>query len=76
MRRPTVDDHVRLTHDVPDLSLQRGQVGVVCSLWFAPAIAYDVEFESPDNSGHIRAMLDEWDFQLEDQSAVEAGRAI
>ena len=36
MRQPHVDDHVRLTCDIPDLSLHRGQVGVVRSTWCEP----------------------------------------
>ena len=44
MREPHVDDTVRLICDLPDLSLQRGQVGVVRSMWCAPLVAYEVEF--------------------------------
>ena len=44
MRQPCVDDRVRLIHDVPHLSLPRGAVGVVRSVWFAPSPAYEVEF--------------------------------
>jgi hypothetical protein len=44
MRQPHVDDHVRLTADVPELSLRRGEVGVVRSMWFAPLSAFEVEF--------------------------------
>lgn len=76
MRRPTVDDHVRLTHDVPDLSLQRGQVGIVCSTWFAPALAYEVEFESLEKSGQVRALLNEWELQVEDSSTLNAPQAV
>mgnify|MGYP001555450313 CR=1 FL=1 len=65
MRRPLVDDHVRLTQDVPDLALQRGQIGVVRSTWFAPAMAYEVEFDSPETTVQVRALLDEWQVQVE-----------
>jgi hypothetical protein len=44
MRQPHVDDFVRLTCDIPDLSLHRGQIGVVCSTWCEPLTAYEVEF--------------------------------
>jgi hypothetical protein len=44
MRQPHVDDFVRLTRDIPELSLHRGEVGVVRSTWFAPSVAYEVEF--------------------------------
>ncbi|CAN5447351.1 hypothetical protein BH10PLA1_BH10PLA1_00330 [soil metagenome] len=70
MRRPSVDDHVRLMQDVPDLELHRGQIGVVCSTWFAPSLAYEVEFESPELAGQIRAILEETQVQLDDDSAL------
>jgi hypothetical protein len=54
MRTPHVDDTVRLTQDIPELQLQRGDVGVVCSMWFAPTEAYEVEFGLP---GPTRALL-------------------
>jgi hypothetical protein len=45
MRQPHVDDFVRLNQDIPELELSRGQVGVVRSTWFAPTVAYEVEFD-------------------------------
>jgi len=45
MRQPHVDDFVRLNQDIPELELQAGQRGVVRSTWFAPTVAYEVEFE-------------------------------
>ena len=45
MRQPIVDDQVRLTQDIPELWLTKGERGVVRSTWFAPAIAYEVEFQ-------------------------------
>jgi hypothetical protein len=44
MRQPHVDDFVRLTRDIPHLNLHRGEVGQVRSTWFAPSVAYEVEF--------------------------------
>jgi hypothetical protein len=38
---------VRLTHDVPTLWLNRGDVGVVRSTWLSPANYYEVEFRKP-----------------------------
>jgi len=77
MRRPSVDDHVRLTQDVPDLELHRGQIGVVCSTWFAPSFAYEVEFESPELAGQIRAILEEGQVQLdEDLAMLSSGQAV
>jgi hypothetical protein len=45
MRQPVVDDQVRLTQDIPELWLSKGECGVVRSTWFAPAVAYEVEFQ-------------------------------
>ena len=67
MRQPHVDDLVRLNQDVPELQLQRGDVGVVCSTWCAPTEAYEVEFCPPGLSGHTRALL------LAEQLTVEDG---
>ena len=48
MRQPHVDDVVRLNQDIPELELTRGQTGVVRSTWFAPTVAYEVEFDFSD----------------------------
>ena len=53
MRQPCVDDRVRLTHDVPQFSLPRGAVGVVRSTWFAPSVAYEVEFHQIGNDYQV-----------------------
>ena len=57
MRRPHVDDTVRLTQDIPELSLSRGSLGVVRSTWFAPSVAYEVEFHQIGNDYQTRALL-------------------
>jgi hypothetical protein len=67
MRKPQVDDYVRLIQDIPELALNRGQVGVVRSTWFHPTIAYEVEFHLVGMSSQTRALL------LGDQVAVEEG---
>jgi hypothetical protein len=67
MRRPHVDDFVRLTQDIPELALQRGEVGVVRSTWFAPSMAYEVEFHPIGLNGETRALL------LAEQVQVEEG---
>jgi hypothetical protein len=63
MRQPHIDDVVRLNQDIPELELQRGQTGVVRSTWFAPTVAYEVEFDS--TGAGRRALL------LERQVTVE-----
>ena len=67
MRKPHVDDYVRLTQDIPELALQRGEVGVVRSTWFAPSMAYEVEFHPVGLNGETRALL------LAEQVQVEEG---
>ena len=67
MRQPSIDCLVRLTRDIPELELTRGEVGVVRSTWFAPAIAYEVEFHQVGNDYQTRALL------LAEQLEVEEG---
>ncbi len=67
MRKPQVDDYVRLIQDIPELALNRGQVGVVRSTWLHPTVAYEVEFHLVGMSSQTRALL------LGDQVAVEEG---
>lgn len=67
MRSPHVDDYVRLMSDIPELSLSRGEIGVVRSTWFAPSIAYEVEFHQIGHDYQTRALL------LPDQLEVEDG---
>lgn len=67
MRRPHVDDFIRLTQDIPELGLSRGEVGVVRSTWFAPTTAYEVEFHQIGHDYQTRALL------LAEQVQVEEG---
>lgn len=55
MQLPAVGARVKLTVDIPDLGLQRDTTGVVCSQWFAPIPAYEVEFAGP--MCKLRALL-------------------
>ena len=68
-----VDEAVRLTHDVPGLWLNRGDVGVVRSIWLSPADCYEVEFcksgESP-----VRALLNADMLELVQPASVRARR--
>lgn len=54
-----VDEHVQLMKDIPELGLRRGEIGRVCSTWFEPGTAYEVEFqrEKPDCSVRALVML-------------------
>jgi hypothetical protein len=57
MRQPNVNDFVRLTRDLPELALCRGELGVVRSTWFAPNVAYEVEFHPVGLDHQTRALL-------------------
>ena len=70
MRQPHINDFVRLTQDIPELSLNKGEVGVVRSTWFAPAVAYEVEFHQIGHDYQTRCLL------CEEQVAVEEGSLL
>jgi hypothetical protein len=71
MRLPHVDDFVRLTRDIPELSLQRGEIGVVRSTWFAPSMAYEVEFHPVGLDHQTRALVLAEQLQVEDGSLLD-----
>lgn len=50
MRLPNIDDIVRIRSDLPEIAVHRGDLGVVRSTWFAPTIAYEVEFYRDDDT--------------------------
>jgi len=52
-----VDERVQLMQDIPELGLHRGEVGLVCSTWFSPATAYEVEFQRTMPDCWVRALL-------------------
>jgi hypothetical protein len=52
----------------PELLLNRGEVGVVRSTWFAPLLAYEVEFHHPGLDHATRALLMAEQVQVEDGS--------
>jgi len=68
MRQPHVDDFVRLTQDIPELSLARGELGVVRSTWFAPSVAYEVEFNQIGHDYQTRALLLEQQVEVDESS--------
>ena len=57
MKTANESDRVRLKVDIPELGLCCGQVGVLCSTWFAPATAYEVEFALTHTACKARALL-------------------
>ena len=70
MRQPHVDDFVRLTRDIPELALHRGEIGVVRSTWCAPTTAYEVEFHPVGVNSETRALL------MAEQLQVEEGALL
>jgi len=52
-----VDARVQMIQDIPELGLHRGEMGFVCSTWFAPTTAYEVEFRRKMPECWIRALL-------------------
>jgi hypothetical protein len=57
MTEINVDEQVQLTQDIPELGLRRGETGRVCSTWFRPTTAYEVEFQRDMPDCSIRALL-------------------
>ena len=66
MRTPHIDDQVRLVEDIPELFLFRGEVGIVKSTWFAPTVAYEVEFHQVGLAYETRALLLQEQLALDD----------
>jgi len=51
------DNLIRLKQDFPELGLRRGDLGIVCSTWFDPNTAFEVEFESDASGFPVHALL-------------------
>jgi hypothetical protein len=66
MRPPHIDDYVRLRQDIPELSLMRGEIGVVRSTWFAPMTAYEVEFQPAGQGCQTRCLLQPEQVEVEE----------
>jgi hypothetical protein len=62
-RDETREQTVRLRQDIPELGLSRGQMGTLCSTWFAPRTAFEVEFEEAGIGHAVRALLLEGQFE-------------
>jgi hypothetical protein len=54
---PQAERYVRLVKDIPELGLRSGAVGVICSTWFEPSPAYEVEFQPAGLASATRALL-------------------
>ena len=71
MPAPSVNTAVRLLRDLPQHGLRSGAVGVVCSTWFAPDRAYEVEFHPPRGPA-TRALVTDDQIQPADDDAAAA----
>jgi len=67
MWQPQIDDHVRLTQDIPERSLHRGDVGVVRSIWCSPTCFFEVEFQVGETECQTRALLREGQFEAHEE---------
>jgi hypothetical protein len=76
MRQPHVDDFVRLTKDIPELALAKGDIGVVRSTWFAPSVAYEVEFHQIGRDYQTRCLLAAEQVLVEDGALSENNSAM
>ena len=68
MRKPSVNDRVRLTREIPELSLHAGDKGVVRSIWFSPTDFYEVEFPSHETEPPDRCLVSARLVEIEDEA--------
>jgi hypothetical protein len=66
-----VNDHVRVTHDIGDLAVSVGDVGVVCGVWREPAMAYEVEFPQRGAAYALRTIVFEEQLELAASQCAE-----
>jgi hypothetical protein len=57
MQAITATNRVRLTEDLPELQLYRGEVGIVRGAWYYPNAAYEVEFPCSDPASRTCTLL-------------------
>jgi hypothetical protein len=65
----TVTERIRLLVDLPEQQLERGEVGVVCSCWFAPQRMFEVEFVCRITGDATRVLLSDEQFEVETEPA-------
>jgi hypothetical protein len=71
MRNPTVNEHVRLVHDVPERQLCKDEIGIVRSVWFSPE-SFEIEFHHPGEDCDMRVLLRPEQFRIElDQECLQ-----
>jgi hypothetical protein len=52
-----VNDRVRVTRDIGELAVRTGDIGVVCSIWHKPTMAYEVEFRRSGDEFGMRTVV-------------------
>ena len=72
MRQPEVGDYVRLTLDIPNLWLQRGETGIVCATPCGPIISFEVEFHPAERGGVKRALVPAEKLEIEEESLFQS----
>jgi len=72
MRDLTIDDVVRLTRDIPERELTRGETGVIRSLWFAPEITFEVEFHPVGHEFDTRCLVRREQVELDEHAVPSA----
>jgi hypothetical protein len=77
MTKIRVDEDVQLVQDIPEMGLLRGEIGRVCSIWFGPASAYEVEFQRETPNCALRALLMLGQITVKaERSAAEDDRSV
>ena len=71
MRKPVINDRVRLVKDLPELSVHAGEVGVVCSVWFSPDDVLEVEFPRPESKPTDRCLVPAKCVEIDDLADLE-----
>ena len=72
MQQMYPDEVVRLREGIPDLGLRTGELGVVCSVWFSPTAAYEVEF-AQRGAETTRALVMDHQIEREDSNSLRLG---
>ncbi|HVT87597.1 MAG TPA: hypothetical protein VHD56_01985 [Tepidisphaeraceae bacterium] len=74
MRQPHIDEHVRVTHEIPELSLRQGDRGVVRSIWCSPNNFYEIEFDRDGTDLPDRCLVPAGHVEIDEEFSAAAGR--
>jgi hypothetical protein len=70
MKELGIDDVVRLTKDIPERQLVRGETGVICSTWFAPEVTFEVEFHQIGHDCQTRCLVHREQVELDERATL------